>query len=226
MTKTAKPPKYEALSSGQLDQIRKMAKDKGITRKDFQTYGLVSGLVAEMLDGIKAKRPMVLGELVAPPGARLHIVQVPVTLDQDWQEAINVAGPDTPANYNVRKVGDQYPTEGTGTREDELILLNFPQGDGNWDKAQAWAKQYQLERTHPRQVFAIGARCPKLHQELGMNPMYVVATKECTFEGHRQACYVWWRASDRKAGLHWVGSFSARRDWFAFRRQSSVASGH
>lgn len=37
-----------------------------------------------------------------------------------------------------------------------------------------------------------------------------------TFEGNRNACYVWWNDSDRKANLNWVSNFDNSNEWFAF----------
>lgn len=160
-------------------------------------------------------------ELLPPPGARLHTLRVYYHKGRDWPEAIDAAGPNTPANYNVRQVGDQYPPEAGKWEEDEIILLNFPNG-GSWDQAIAWAEQFGLERTDPREVFAIGERHPNLHRELGLNPMWVVATKDCSFDGNRQACYVWWDDSKRKAHLICVEDFGNRHDWFAFRRKRAA----
>lgn len=184
-----------AVTNDQGTQVAKMARDKG---KDGQTITIGT-------------------PLIPPPGCRIHILSVPVIHDRDWQEAVNAAGPNTPADYNVRKVGDQYPPEGV-TGEEEFILLNCPSG-GSWDKAIAWAEQFGLERTAPRQVFAIGEHKPKLHRELGLNPMYVVATKECSFDGDQLACYVWWGGSEREVDLHWLSSCGHSHDWFAFRRK-------
>ena len=98
-----------------------------------------------------------VAEVVPPEGGRIHVIRVPVRLNREWQEAINAAGPNTPDNYNVRNVGDQYPSQGDGTvREAEVILINFGPNGGSWDKAIAWANQYRLKRTNPRHVFAIG----------------------------------------------------------------------
>ena len=158
-------------------------------------------------------------EFVPPPGGRVHIVRVPVRLDREWQEAVNVAGPDTPGNYNIHKVGDQYPPAGNETVEAEVILMNFGPNGGTWDKAIAWAEQYRLKRTNPRHAFAVGEHKPQLHRELGMDPMYVVATEECAFGGDRSACDVWWDGSGRKAYLYWVGDYGRSRGWFAFLRE-------
>ncbi|KKU93513.1 MAG: hypothetical protein UY53_C0008G0011 [Parcubacteria group bacterium GW2011_GWA2_50_10] len=158
-------------------------------------------------------------QFVPPEGGRVHILRVLVQLDREWQEAINAAGPDTPADYNVRKVGNQYPSHGVGIVEAEVILMNFGPDGGNWDRAIAWASQYGLKRTSPRHVFAIGEHNPWLHHELVVDPVYVVATEECAFEGYRNACRVWWRRSQRKCGLYWVEVCGYSSDWFAFLRE-------
>ena len=153
------------------------------------------------------------------PALALHTVRIRFKPDREWQESINAAGPNTPSDYNVRSVGGEYPPTGTEEIEEDLILLNFPNSDG-FDAALAWAKSKQLENTVPREVFAIGEQHPKLHEELGQNPMYVAATKECTFGGVRGACCVWWYDSGRGAGVSWVGQFDNSNGWFTFRKSA------
>lgn len=206
--------KNTLVTSNQTDAVRNMANAKGITRVQFQA-AQDDGRIGRFLDTLKVDPT----ELTPPPGARLHTVRIRFKPDREWQEAINAAGPNTPDNYNVRKVGDQYLPTGTEEIEEYLILLNFPNGDG-FDVAHVWAQSKQLEDTLPREVFAIGEHHPKLHEELGQNPMYVAATKECTFEGFRNACCVWWLDSRREAYLDWVGNFDVSRDWFAFRKSA------
>jgi len=204
--------KNTLVTSNQTDAVRDMANAKGVTRAQFQV-AQDDGRFARFLDTLKVD----LTALKPPPGARLHTVRIRFKPDREWQEAVNAAGPNTPSDYNVRKVADQYPPSGTEEIEEDLILLNFPKGDG-FDAARAWARSKQLEDTVPREVFAIGEQHPKLHEELGQNPMYVAATKECTFEGDRGACYVWWDDSGRGADLYWVENFGSSYDWFAFRK--------
>lgn len=209
------------LTPGQRELINKMAADKGIYDDWFQRHGVDNGNAAIFLEAVRlGKRITFAPEFGPPPGGRIHVLpRVPVVLDRDWQEAVNAAGPQTPDNYNVRKVGDLYLPTGTGVVEKEIILLNFgPQG-GDWDRAIAWAKQFGLKRTAPRLVFAIGKHKPELHRELEMNPMYVVATHECTFEGYQQACDVWWGGHGPRACLSWVGYCGASDGWFAFSRE-------
>jgi hypothetical protein len=52
-----------------------------------------------------------------------------------------------------------------------------------------------------------------------MDSTYVVATQECTFEGYRRACYVWWGDAERGADLSWVVYFDGPGGWFAFSRE-------
>lgn len=158
-------------------------------------------------------------EIVSPTDGRIYAVRVPVTLDRDWQEAVTVAGPNTQADGNVRKVGNLYQPTGTGRAWADMVLVNFGSNGGSIEKAIEWAKPYNLKPTVPRQVFAIGEYRPKLDAELEMNPMYIVATTECFFEGYRQVCYVWFGGSRREAYLYWV-SYVGRSDvWFSFVRE-------
>ena len=194
--------------------VQQMANDKKVGRELFQA-SLDNGDFARFLDDVKAGT---VG-ISAPPGARIHIVRgVRVKQDRPWQEGVNAAGPNTPSDYNVRKVSDLYVPVGNQEVTKDFILLNYPQGGGGWDNANAWAQAARLKGTNPREVFAVGEQHPTLHNILGQNPMYVVATTECFFDGYRQACYVWWNGSDRKACLYWVSCFDRTHDWFAFSK--------
>lgn len=201
------------VTSNQANAVKDMANAKGVSRSQFQA-AQDDGRFAKFLDTLKIDPTA----LILPPGARIHTVRIRFKPDREWQEAITAGGSDTPDNFNVRKVGGLYPPTSTGEIEEDLLLLNYSAGDGNWDKALAWAKSQKLRNTVPRQVFAIGEQHPKLHEQLGQNPMYIAATEECTFEGNRDACYVWWRGSKREARLRGVGNFAYSCDWFAFSK--------
>lgn len=217
------------VTNGQGDCLVKMANEKGVGRVLFQQALDDPEKFARFLDQLKADEateyvPMSdariaeLTELAAKQGARIHILRrVKVKQDRDWQEAINLAGPNTPMDYNVRKpeVSAQYQPVSSKVVEKDIVLLNYPNGDG-WDKALAWGDEAKLKRTVPRETFAIGEQHPTLHNTLGQNPMYVAATTKCTFGGFPGACCVWWGGSRRKADLLWVSYFDYSYDWFSF----------
>ncbi len=206
------------VTTNQTDAVGKMANEKKVGRAKFQ-QALDDGRVSRFLDEIKMS-----GIIIPPDNTYIHVVRVKVKLDQPWNEAVDMAGPDTPDHYNVRKVGNLYLPTGTGEEEQEHILLNYPLGGGSLDKALAWAREKGLKRTVPREVFAIGRENSNLHIQIGQDPMYVVATTPCTFEDYEQACYVWWSGSEREANLFWVSYFDDASDWFAFRKLSALGT--
>ena len=196
------------VTSNQGDAIRDMANEKGVGRGRWQRAH-DDGRWSMFLDSLK--------EPVPPLGARMYLLRAKVMLDRPWDEAVNAAGPNTPSNYDVREVAHLYLPTGTGEEERDYVLLNFPSGDG-WKAALAWASREELKQTVPREAFAIGEHHSALHATLGMNPMYVVATTECTFDGNQRACYVWWYGAERETDLLWVGCFDSAYDWFLFRK--------
>ncbi|MEK7194727.1 MAG: hypothetical protein AAB667_00510 [Patescibacteria group bacterium] len=207
----------KVVKTAQLEQVRKMATDKGVDSPMFQTNGLDNGLIARALDAVRYDHDiLVVPKITAPVGGRIHILDgIPVVQDGDWDLAINNAGPNTGKDWDVRKVEHLYLPTGTGLQSCRLLLLN--NNGAGWQAALTWAKQYpQLKPTAPRHVFAIGETQPNLHKKLGMNPMYVVATTECSFEGNQRACGVWWDGAEREASLFWVSRFASSDDWFVF----------
>lgn len=219
MTKAKKSGK---VSAAQADHVRRMADQKGIGGKIFQDRFIDDGLCAIALDTARQKgaRLKRIPPIVAPTGwgGRIHFVEVEVDESQPWPEAVMGAGPNTLSGYDVHKVADHYPPTGRGKRKVKMVLVSLANG-GNFAKAVAWAEQYDLRRTSPRQVFAIGKNKPELHKELSMDPMYVVASQECAFGGYRQVCDVWWNGSARVANLFWVDFVRYPLDWVAFLRE-------
>lgn len=218
------------VTTAQAEGLRKIANEKQVGRALFQK-ALDDGSFAKFLDSLKADeateyvplsdaRIEELTALATKAGARIYILRrVRVKQDRDWKEAIDLAGPNTPSHYNVRKAGVsvQYQPASNKEIETDIILLNYSKDDGNWDKCTAWGKEAKLNATNPREVFAIGEQKPNLHTILGQNPMYVVAPIECSFGGSRDACCVWRDDSLREANLSWISLFHDARGCFAFR---------
>lgn len=208
------------VTTAQLEQIRKMAREKGVGKDLFQEQGLDGGIIAQALEAIRLGLPITIGiPIIPPPGCRVHILKgVRTQLDREWQEAVTLGGPQTPDHYDVRKVANLYQPTGSGVVEEDHILLNYSKGDGSFAKALAWATTMRLIPNDPRRVFASSEQNPNLHHELGVNPMYVVAPVECPFEGLQRACYSWWVGAGRRSGLLWVSDFDHSIDWFSFRK--------
>lgn len=199
------------VTSSQANVVRIMANSKGVTNVQFEA-ALDDGKFDRFLETLKVDSTV----LTPPQGGRLHTVRICFKPDRKWIEAIDAAGPNTPKEYNIWRVGEQYPISGTKEIEEDLILLNFPQK--GFCSACVWAESNRLEVTVPREVFAIGEQHPNLHNEIKQDPICVVATRKCIFEGNDNACYVWWRGSERRANLLWTGNFESTGSWFAFRK--------
>ncbi|OGN34297.1 MAG: hypothetical protein A3I39_00985 [Candidatus Yanofskybacteria bacterium RIFCSPLOWO2_02_FULL_47_9b] len=214
---------HRDVTVAQAMNARQMANKKGVGASRWQkALDEKIGGFSTFLDAVRSGRRIVVeSDLVVPEGGR--IVELPglrVNQGQEWQAAINAAGPNTPENYNARKVGDLYLPTSTGIKKKDFVLLNFGPKGGSWERALAWGCQYpQLKRSVPRDVFAVGKAKPELHRELGMDPMYLVATTECAFDGGQRACGVWWGGAVREAGLYWVSDFGGACVWFLFSRE-------
>ncbi len=220
--------KYIPVTVAQVEGLRKVANDKKVGLALFQK-ALDNGSFARYLDSLKAdeqmeytplsdKRIAELTKMATSVGARICVLRrVRVQQDRDWQDSINLVGPSTPMNYNVRKpeVSAQYQSVSKKTVEKDIVLLNYLKG-GDWNKATMWGQSTFLKAANPREVFAVGEQYPTLNKTLGQDLMCLVAPIECTFFGNRRACFVWWLDSDRKADLSHVNSFYDTYAWFAF----------
>jgi hypothetical protein len=208
--------KQKFMTNPQALQIRTVAASKKFTADLAQTKLLP--LIPRILDALMNDVPITIGvPLVAPEGARIISIEAIIDLGEEWDIAVKNSGPNTPADYNIWKVGHLYPVSSTGVVKRRYHLLNWPNGGGSFNKALTWGKKYNLLTTEPREVFGIGKSNPKFNYEVGPNPCYLIGTKECTFDGIQQACDVWWDDSKRKASLDWVSLCASTDDWFAFR---------
>jgi hypothetical protein len=209
----------KGVTNAQLDHLKRMAKANGVDRDLFQK-GLDEHVFFTALDALKqgARLKLIL-PLTAPVWGRIHCVgNVPVRLDQDWQTAINEAGPDTPSDYVVRQVGHLYPSTGTGIVSTNLVLVNL-NGD-HYQDALVWAKQFGLSPASPRHVFALAKHHPNLPAELGMvDPCYIVSPQEVNFRGSARVCGVWFSGRVRWAVAYWVEDVGYRDVWVAFLRE-------
>jgi hypothetical protein len=157
-----------------------------------------------------------LFKIEPPPGGRIHIIRVSADPRSCWQKTINVCGPNTGDDWDIRMVDVHYPIRSGNTEEREIILVNFGKSIPNGQYALDWAKQLCLSPVDPRKVFAIGEHKPKLHLELGVGEMVVVSLIPCSFDGCSRVPYVWWEGLRRSANLDFFDSEFDDGHWFAF----------
>jgi hypothetical protein len=216
--------KFKDVTDNQGLGLAKMARAKRLSRQ-LWADAEEDGTFSRVLDAIRDGEPIITGTRIIPPiDARIHIVKVrKLRLDREWQEALRAAGPNG-SDENVRQVGHLYLPTGTGVaEEEEHILLNYPNGGGGrWADALAWAREFKLTPNDPRRVFGMTEQNTnlhrKLHRNLGVKPMFVIAPIECRFDHHRRACCTWWEDAKRTTSLSWTGFFGGATDWFSFRK--------
>lgn len=175
------------------------------------------------IDQIATVYASVSNSLVAPDGGKIHVLRdIVVDESVEWNAAINTRCPDTPANYDVRKVAGSYPAKvGSGVKPvvRNVVLVNFGKGIPDTKPALAWGRENKLPIASPRAVFAVVEKHPTLHRELEMDPMVIVSLEECSFSGDRRVPYAWLCDGERKANLHWPDSSLSADCWFAFVRE-------
>lgn len=191
----------------QGDEVVRMANSKGVSREQFQK-ALDNASFSRFLDSLKTD---VMG--VEPPeGGRIYGFRVIVDYGRDWQDAVKAASSDSPLD-RVLAAGDRYLSVSNEVVEEEILLLNFPNIDDNWDRAQTWAEAQGLKRTNPREIFAISEQYPELNESVGQDIMYVLATAVPLNGGK---CNVVWCDDERVPGFG--VTFSNFYVWLAFRK--------
>lgn len=167
----------------------------------------------------EAKTRFAHGGLLPPDGGRIHpLPGILVREDEDWKEALEAAGPDTPENYIVRQVGHLYPPKARGDVRKDFVLVYRP--GWNLDTFLAWGRQNGFSGgTSARDVFAVGREKPGLNAELQMDPMWVHCTDVQAFGGSRGLPGVWWGGAGREAFRGWVEHVGRALGWCLLSRE-------
>ena len=216
------PKKFEHVTNRQGVQLADFAREEKVSREQFAQFLKDEQRRKKFFEEIRNGNDwfLKLQKSAEKIGGRVYLIpKLVVDYTRPHNEAAMAGGPQTGSNYNVLKVADKYqPSENKAT-EETIVLFNWPKGGGSYSKAIEWGLSNGLLRTTPHVSFAIGEQKLNLNYELGPNPMYVVETTGCSFEGHSNACYVWWNVARRESNLSWQGDFGYGLGWFAFRKK-------
>jgi hypothetical protein len=208
------------VKNSQLKKLGQFLRNHGVSEKNFDSFLADEKKVENFCNSLKVTDNGWFEKLQIEAnkiGGRVHIFEnVVVDYSRTHNEAAIAGGPQTPSNYNVLKVGDQYPQKENKKVTKTFIAFNWPKGGGSFQKAANFGTSNGLGKTVSYDTFAIGENFPKLNYELGPNPMYMVETTGCTFDGYSSACNVWWYDSERKARLSWQNSYGNGSVWFLF----------
>lgn len=203
-------------------QLAKGAREFGISRTEFSDFLNNKEKLENFFQSLQLNNFEILQKSAKKIGARLHLIQkLVVDYSIPHNDAAMAGGPQTGSDYNVLKVADKYQSSGNKKTTETIILFNWPKGGDSYQNAVEWGIANGLRKTTPHVSFAIGEQFPKLNYDLGPNPMYVVETTGCLFNGIAHACYVCWNDARRKSNLDWRSSFSSSNDWFTFSKQHS-----
>ncbi len=213
------------ITTSQVKAIRKMGNEKGVGRANFQK-AQDDGRVSRFLDGVKNGTERSI--LEPPYGYLLYSLTVPVNYDEKWESAILKAGPRTKhlaCMEALKEIESQQPPQ-HGEEQIEIVLFCSYKGRGDWGLACLWAVQSGLQRTSPREVFAIGEHHPDLSETLySPETLTIQPSFEFTLQGHWQVCKLVWRDTSSEGLTRYVDTIglqqftlSDRTNWIAFRR--------
>ena len=163
---------------------------------------------------------MMTDGIIPPPGGRIQILSVPVDESKPWEDAVKAAGPNTGPDWEIWKVGKQYPPlPGFRPSLKQVVLANFGRAIESSEEALVWGREQKLVPSTPRVIFSVGEHYPELNQHLEMESMAVVSLKQCSCGGDQCAPYVWFDGSERGASLLRFAGRWGGHGWFAFVRE-------
>ncbi len=154
-------------------------------------------------------------EIPVPSGARIKRLRVRFVKYEYWHEALRSVGTGPSRTTFVQLAGELYPELIQQETDLDLVLINYRRGD--FETATKWAEKFGLKRTHPLEIFAIGAQYHDLRKEFNQNPVNVVATTVCNNNGYPYICYISQVDRDLRPDFLGTNAFGTQSDWFGFR---------
>lgn len=158
--------------------------------------------------------------------------EIEVDEARSWEHAVADAGPNPNMNpeghdWDINAIDGQFPTK-ERSEVVRVVLVNFgPDGTRKimGIEALAWAITYCLYPVSPRTVFALSAKYPALHTDIGWEKgkdgIIVPSLIQCRQNNKRLVCCARWDSKDDKHGAC-LRPFDTKlwchRTWFAFTR--------
>jgi len=207
---------FKPVTTAQIAQVGKMAREKRVSRTRFQEV-LDDGTLGNVLNGIRMGRSISVSELVAPPQG--HVITVPgisVPHGWSWEEAVRTSAPRTDPNadeiWDLERLRWYKPESDRSERE--LVLVNYP--DEDWKAAFVWADIFGLHHVSPYVLFALIAQKPNLLEILGIEAGAVIETYCSWYDDERYACMV--SLPDGVADVFPISEYCQGIEWFVFSR--------
>jgi hypothetical protein len=214
---------FKHVTNRQGVQLAQKARENGVSREGWTEFLADQERLEKFFDAMKNNDNWFekLQSEASKIGARVHLLKVRVDYTKTHNQSAMAGGPQTGSDYNVLKVANLYQQSENKVIEETVILFNWIKGGGSYPEAIEWGLKNGLLRTTPHVPFSIGEQFPDLNYKLGPNPMYVVETTGCSFDGLADACCVCWHDAKLKSSLYWQSPFGNGLDWFAFRKKIS-----
>jgi hypothetical protein len=211
------------VSNAQAYHVRKIALDKGVGCSRFQYYALDNGMIDAMMDSLTVREPRnMMIPMIQLPTMNICTVDVELDKKSPWRQLVLGSCPSTDRNASALEDCDSCLPIVEGAMMDKIFLINSSTNNG-WGRAFYLAKQLELDEVHPRWLYSLAKTRPKLHQDLGLRRLCVVATQGCLKEGFALAHSVSWESGDYvEATRNFTIAYEAREEfWFAFRKPIS-----
>ncbi len=160
-----------------------------------------------------------ISEHAAKYGARIAVINSVCTQqDLEWAKSVNLVHPIlTTSNILKSQVETQYQPVKNGVDRKDIVLLNYPNRQGNLRTALAWSREVKMKAADPRKIFAMGEQHPELCEVLDQKPVFLVSPVMCTILNRFFVCQVVYEKNlPPIASLDWDGNFNTAHDWFAF----------
>lgn len=147
---------------------------------------------------------------------RIIRLQVPTNYDLEWAQSIREGTLNTSDGSMIWGVGDQFPTNKKGTVNENLLLVQL--GPSFMHQAALdYAKQENKPHAHPRSIWAIGKKYPRLAKEQGESWMFLNSALTCTAHGYVYVPYLCCLEDGyRHAGVLVVQYGFLEASWFVF----------